>query len=155
MNGEFLIPRRRRRIRPYLDLTATIDVVFNLLIFFAVASTLVGARSGLPLRLPSAKTAQPVVERVVVTLQPGQPVQVDGRPVLTGSLGPALHTATNGDLDSQVIVMADRDVPYSQLVGALDEVRFAKYHRIALAANPKPSDGEAPAELDSRLQPRP
>jgi biopolymer transport protein ExbD len=149
MNREFIIPRRRRRIRPYLDLTAVIDVVFNLLIFFAVASTVVGARSGLPLRLPSAVTAQPVPERVVVTLQPGQPIQVDGREVASGKIGPALHTATDGDLDAQVVVLADRDVPYSQLVAALDEVRLADYHRIALAASPRPTDEEELPEVAS------
>jgi biopolymer transport protein ExbD len=155
MNGAFLIPRRQRRIRPYLDLTAVIDVVFNLLIFFAVASTVVGARSGLPLRLPAAKTAQPVPERVIVTLQPGQPAQVDGRPVPVEQIGPALDTVTGGDLDSQVVIVADRDVPYSQLVVALDEVRLAKYHRIALAANPKPAEGETAPEEALHSLPRP
>jgi len=134
MNEQFLVPRRRRRIRPYLDLTAMIDTVFNLLIFFAVASTFVGAQSGLPLRLPSAKTAQPVPRRVVLTLLPGQPVQVDGRSVPADEIGGAVSAATGGDRDSQIVVMADRDVPYSQLVGALDAVRLADYHRIALAA---------------------
>jgi biopolymer transport protein ExbD len=83
MSEAFILPRRRRRIRPYLDLTAMIDTVFNLLIFFAVASSFVGARAGIDLRLPSAK------------------------------------------------------VPYEELVAALDEVRLAKYHRIALAAKAK------------------
>jgi len=134
MNEQFLVPRRRRRIRPYLDLTAMIDTVFNLLIFFAVASTFVGAQSGLPLRLPSAKTAQPVPRRVVLTLLPGQPVRVDGKSVPAEEIGSAVSAATSGNRDSQIVVMADRDVPYSQLVGALDAVRLADYHRIALAA---------------------
>ncbi len=160
MSPAFLIPRRRRRIRPYLDLTAMIDAVFNLLIFFAVASTIVGAQSGLPLRLPSAKTAEPVPERVMLTLQPGQPVQVAGRPVPTDKIGPALDTATGGDLDSQIVVLADRDVPYSQLVAVLDQVRLAKYHRIALAASPRPAEEREEAEeerprMASYPRPRP
>jgi biopolymer transport protein ExbD len=35
-------------------------------------------------------------------------------------------------------VLADSRVPYEQLVTALDQVRLADYHRIALAAAPKP-----------------
>ena len=155
MNGEALIPRRRRRIRPYLDLTAVIDVVFNLLIFFAVASTVVGAQSGIPLRLPAAQTAQPVPQRVVVTLQPDQLVQVAGKAVPNDGIGPALDTATGGDLDAQVVVLADRDVPYSQLVSALDQVRLVDYHRIALAAVPVEAEEEGRPTAPLGTEPRP
>lgn len=137
MNQEFLLPRRRRRSRSYLDLTAMIDVVFNLLIFFAVASTLVGARSGLPVRLPSAETAQPVPQRVVLTLLPGQPTQIDGQPAATDQIGARLKQVTGADLQTQIVLMADEKVPYSQLVEVLDQVRLADFHRIALAASPK------------------
>lgn len=143
MNQDFVIPRRRRRVRPYLDLTAMIDVVFNLLIFFAVASTVVGARTALPLRLPSAETVQPVPDRVVVTLLPDQPALIDGKSVAAGGIGAALKEAAGIEADTQVVIVADEEVPYAQLVGVLDEVRLADYHRIALAASPKQGDGGA------------
>jgi len=133
----FVLPRRRRRARPYLDLTAMIDTVFNLLIFFAVATTFAGARTGLPMRLPSAKTAQPVPERVVVTLVLGQPAHVNGQAVRENQIGAAAVRAAQGDTNAQIVVVADERVPYSQLVGALDEVRGAGLHRIALAAAAK------------------
>ncbi len=139
MDQEFVLPRRRRRLRPYLDLTAMIDTVFNLLIFFAVASTFVGAAAGIDLRLPTAETARPVPERVVLTLVPGQPVQIDGAAVPSDQIGPTIDRATGGDREAQVVVMADSRVPYEQLVSALDQVRLAEYHRIALAAAPKPA----------------
>jgi biopolymer transport protein ExbD len=118
-------------------MTALIDTVFNLLIFFAVASTLVGARAGMEVRLPKAATTQPVKDRVVLTLLPGRPVQVNGTPVATEQIGSALNRLTGGDLDSQIVVMADEKVSYDELVTALDQVRLADYHRIALAASPK------------------
>jgi len=138
MEGEFLLPRRRRRLKPYLDLTAMIDTVFNLLIFFAVASTFVGAASGIDLRLPTAETAARVPERVVLTLLPGQPVQVDGVAVPADQIGAAVDRATGRDLEAQIVVMADSRVSYEELVSALDQVRLADYHRIALGAAPKP-----------------
>jgi len=139
MSQEFILPRRRRRVRPYLDLTALIDTVFNLLIFFAVASTLVGARAGLELRLPKAQTAQPVQERVVLALLPGRPVQVNGTAVAPDQIGVALGRLTGADRDCQIVVMADEKVPYRELVTVLDYVRLAEYHRIALAASPQAS----------------
>jgi biopolymer transport protein ExbD len=143
MNQAFVLPRRRRRLRPYLDLTAMIDTVFNLLIFFAVASSFAGARMGLPLRLPSAQSAQPVPERVVVTLRPGEPAHVNGQPVAAGEIGAALDRASGARSDAQVVVLADEKVAYAQLVAALDEVRLANYNRIALAAHKKPAPGAA------------
>jgi len=140
MDQGFVLPRRRKRIRPYLDLTAMIDTVFNLLIFFAVASTFVGATSGIDLRLPTAATVERVPERVVLTLLPGQPIQVDGEAVPPDAIGDEIDRITNRDLDAQIVVMADARVPYEQLVAALDEVRLADYHRIALAAAPKPTE---------------
>jgi biopolymer transport protein ExbD len=115
-------------------LTATIDTVFNLLIFFAVTTTFVGARTGLPMRLPAAHTAQPVPERVTVALMPGQPLQVNGQPVAATEVGRAVARAAGGNHDAQVVVMADARVPYAELVAALDQVRLADFHRIALAA---------------------
>ncbi len=141
MNQEFILPRRRRR-RPYLDLTAMIDTVFNLLIFFAVASTFVGARAGIDLRLPTAETAQPISERVVLSLMPGQPVQIDGAEVAADQIGSTLNRATNGDHDAQIVVLADSRVSYEQLVTALDQVRLAEYHKIALAAAKPPAARE-------------
>ncbi len=145
MTQEFVLPRRRRRVRPYLDLTAMIDTVFNLLIFFAVASTLVGKpNAGMNLRLPKAETAQPIESRVVLALQPGQPIRLNGSPVAADQIGPALTKITAGNLDSQIVVMADESVPYRDLVSALDQVRLASYHRIALAASPKPKPSAKP-----------
>ena len=137
MERGFLLPRRRRRLRPYLDLTAMIDTVFNLLIFFAVASTFVSATSGIGLRLPTAETAQPVPKRVVLTLLPGQPVQVDGAAVPAHQIGAAIDRATDRDLEAQIVVMADSAVSYEELISALDQVRLADYYRIALAATPE------------------
>jgi biopolymer transport protein ExbD len=148
MSVEFALPRRRRRIRPYLDLTAMIDTVFNLLIFFAVTTTFVGARTGLPLRLPTARTAQSVPERVVLKLLPGRAVQVNGQEVAAGQVGGAVRRAARGDLQSQVVVLADENVPYRQLVGVLDEVRLADFSRIALAA--APAKAPAPDRRDRR-----
>jgi biopolymer transport protein ExbD len=135
--GRSLLLPRRRRLQPYLDLTAMIDTVFNLLIFFAVTTTFVGARTALPMRLPAANTAQPVSERIVVTLLPGQPVQINDQVVVQQQIGAEAMRAADGDTDAQVVVVADEKVPYSQLVGALDELRSVGFHRIALAASPK------------------
>jgi len=138
MNKAFVLPRRRHRIRPYFDLTAMIDTVFNLLIFFAVLATFTGAtRHGLPLQLPRAKTAAPVSDRAVLALLPGRLPQVNGLEVTPDRIPEALGKVTGHNLEAQVVVMPDKRIPYSDLVAALDRVRGAGYHRIALATAPE------------------
>jgi biopolymer transport protein ExbD len=99
--------------------------------------TYVGARSAMPVHLPSAQTARPVNERVVLTLLPGRATQVNGNATVLNQLGAAIKQAAKGNLDTQVVVVADEKVPYAQLIAVLDSVRLAKFNRIALAANPK------------------
>ncbi len=137
MNKAFTLPRRRGRIRPYLDLTAMIDTVFNLLIFFAVISTFAGSgKHGITMDLPKANTSRPVIDRVVLALMPGQDPQINGREVPMNQIGAALDEVTGGKQDAQVVVMAAKMVPYATLVAALDQTRQAGYHRIALATAP-------------------
>jgi len=143
MSQTFALARPRRRLRPYLDLTAMIDTVFNLLIFFAVTTTFVGAPTGLPMRLPAARTAQPVPKRILLTLLPGEPVQVNGQAVATDQIGAEIERIAGGDREAQVVVVADENVAYRELVAALDEVRLADFHRIALAASPKAVEDRA------------
>ncbi len=137
MNKAFILPRRKSRIRPYLDFTAMIDTVFNLLIFFAVISTFAGnGQHGIAMDLPKAKTSAPVVDRVVLALQPGQSPQINGRPVAMAEIGKVLEEVTRGEVDTQIVVMAGKSVPYATLVAALDGARQAGYHRLALATAP-------------------
>src|SRR5690625_7920090 len=50
---------RRARPTPILDMTAMVDVVFNLLIFFMVSTTFITVSHALPVDLPQATTALP------------------------------------------------------------------------------------------------
>jgi len=145
MNKAFILPRRRKRLRPYLDLTAMIDTVFNLLIFFAVIATFSGsgARHGIAMDLPKASTASPVLDRVVLALLPNRPPQVNGREVKVAEIGPALEEVTRGEHEAQVVVMADKRVLYADLVAALDQARETGFHKLALATAP----GEKPTPL--------
>ncbi len=137
MNKAFVLPRRRQRTRPYFDMTAMIDTVFNLLIFFAVLATFTGAtRHGLPMQLPSAKSAAPVSDRAVLALLPGRPPQINGLEITADQIPDTFGKVTGHNLDAQVVVMPDKRVLYAELVAAMDRVRGAGYHRIALATLP-------------------
>ena len=134
MISESIIFSRRPRRPPRIDLTALVDGVFNLLIFFAVTASLGGAQAGLSLNLPEATTAQYLKGRVLVAISTGGATYVNAEKVPLTQVGAAVTRQSAGNLTTQVIVRPDRSVPYERVVAVMDEVRFAGYHNLALAA---------------------
>jgi biopolymer transport protein ExbD len=132
--SERLIRSSRARLRPRIDLTALVDGVFNLLIFFAVTSTMAGAQAGLALKLPQAATAQRLKGHVMVGIAADGAIYVDAARVDLAGVGAAVTRNSGGDTDAQVVVRPDRRVAYERIVGVMDQVRLAGYHNLALAA---------------------
>jgi biopolymer transport protein ExbD len=78
------IPARRRRGSLGFNLTAMIDVVFNLIVFFLVASHFSQAQSDIPVALPAATQAARGDEdpdRLTITVTSEGRWSVAGRPV--------------------------------------------------------------------------
>ena len=133
MNENIIFTRRPRR-QPRIDLTALVDGVFNLLIFFAVTSSIAGAQAGLSLTLPKATTAQSLTGHVIVGITAEGAVYVDAKQVPLDEVGAAVASRSAGDTEAQVVVRPDKSVPYDQVVAVMDEIRLAGYHNLALAA---------------------
>ena len=134
MISEAIIFTRRPRRQPRIDLTALVDGVFNLLIFFAVTASFAGRQAGLSIKLPEAATAQSLRGRVIVRISEDGTLRVDAQKVTLSEIGAAVTRQTSGDLEAQIVVRPDRSVSYERVVAAMDEVRLAGYHNLALAA---------------------
>lgn len=134
MISEPIVFSRRPRRAPRIDLTALVDGVFNLLIFFAVTASLSGAQAGLSLRLPRAATAQTLKGHVLVGISAAGVTYVNADKVPLGRIAAAVTRESAGDLNTQVIVRPDSAVPYARIVAVMDEIRLAGYHNLALAA---------------------
>jgi biopolymer transport protein ExbD len=132
--NENVIFTRRPRRPPRIDLTALVDGVFNLLIFFAVTTSFAGAQAGLVLKLPKAVTAQTLKGHVIVGITADGTIQVDTEKVSLDQIGPAVTRMSAGNLDTQIIVRPDKRVRYERVVAVMDEIRLAGYHNLALAA---------------------
>lgn len=123
-----------------INITPLIDIVFQLLIFFMVASSLVKPNQ-IELHLPTSTSgtkSQEQADALTVTYR-----LVEGEPRITlndrslESLE-ALHKAmprlqgVNGDAAQPVDVLIDRTVPYEEVIALLDTVRDAGYPRFSL-----------------------
>lgn len=111
-----------------------IDVVFFLLVFFMLFTTMRSTPVGLDVELPSAQTgvAQQNQQFEVSVSREGA-FYVEGKMVTGPELRSQLQTALRQNPDLFVIVKADRQVRYEYVVRALDEVRAVGGHKLGLA----------------------
>ena len=123
---------KRRRNSP--DITPLIDVMFFMLVFFMVFSTIKTEPMGVDVELPRAVTGSPQTSTSFEVLVDKSGVfYVSGRMVTGTELQQQLTERLRVNPDIFVIVKADRDVRYEHVVDALDHVRAVGGYRLGLA----------------------
>lgn len=117
---EFSRPSRRD-VR--IDISPLIDVVFLLLIFFAVSTTFLES-TGLDLELPSAdSSAAPESRDVTVWIGEAGNLRFDGRDLQLADLETELKAALQQAERKFVVIMADRNARLEQVVQVMDLAR--------------------------------
>lgn len=138
---------RGSRRRPTIDISPLIDVVFQLLLFYAVTTQFV-ADDRLRLALPEARTAEqgtadtPQPAEVVVTAT-GQTL-IGGRVVEEQDLARELRRLLDASRDRTITIRGDRGVNYGTVVRVLDLARQAGAKGINMAAVKPPEQRGSP-----------
>ena len=128
--------RFRRRLVPEtnLNLIPLIDVVFQLIVFFMVATTFI-ITPGISLVLPTSSTAEPVaMTRLVVTVVSRDEIYFNKERHDLQSFSLRLSEVTEEERAAikTVVLEGDRSVPYSLLVEVLDALRRNGFRGINL-----------------------
>ncbi|MGQ9615510.1 MAG: ExbD/TolR family protein [Spirochaetota bacterium] len=112
------------------DLTPLIDMVFLLLIFFLLTSFL--ARPSVPVTLPETETAEVHADSYisVVVRKDGQ-ILFNGDPVSEARLLRSLMRSYEMGEKREVVIMADREVPFGRVVEVMDVSKKAGTDRIS------------------------
>ncbi len=110
-------PLQRREAQYGCNMTPMIDIVFQLIIFFLVASHLARQETQVQLALPSAATgrrpAEEDVRRVVVNVLPEGRIQLGGQVVGPDRAAEIIaYESARADRDVEVRIRTDRRVPY-------------------------------------------
>ena len=138
----------RRPEEPEVSLTALIDVVFLLLIFFMVSTTF-QRETELGIELPEASaTAEPTrKDYLEVSVDAKGRYYVDGRPLVntqTETLVQALRErAEELGGDPPVVVTGDRNGPYQAIMAILDAAQRIGLSRVRFAAQLAPTESSA------------
>ncbi len=127
--------KRRNKVSAEFSMSSMTDIVFLLLIFFMLASTLV-TTSALDLILPSSKAQTVKRKDVTVNISPDLQFSVGNQIVAESQLEKEVLRQVSGIEDAVVILRADKSVPYEKVVKVMDLAYRNKLKMIA-ATDPR------------------
>lgn len=106
----------RNKITPEFNMSSMTDIVFLLLIFFMIASTLTKQLDTIEVKLPQAKGKTENRSAITVTINKNKRFYIDDRLVAKSSLQAQLLSILSTS-DSRVIVLrAEQNVPIEEVV---------------------------------------
>jgi len=117
------------------------DLVFLLLIFFMLTSTLV-APNAIKLLLPQSSSRTMAKQTVTVYINEKMDYYVGERAVSESQLQPEIMLALGGVADGTVVVRSDKSVPVQYVVNVIDAVNninneTRQNHKVLLATSAK------------------
>jgi biopolymer transport protein ExbD len=125
--------RRPSSLKVAIDIAPLVDVVFLLVIFFAVSTTFLES-SGLKLDLPtSSATVDRVAQELTVSLDADGRLEFDGELVERGALADLLRDALAERADKVVVLRADSTVDHGDVVALMDVIRGAGAEALTVA----------------------
>ena len=132
--------RPRIKEDPTIDLTALIDVVFLLLIFFMVSTTF-ERPAALKVDLPDASQVEApsdTADRLELVIQEDGAMWLNDRKLADGrvrTLKAAFQDAAGKRRDIPLILRADRDTPHHFVVTAMDVAAQLGFTKVSIATN--------------------
>lgn len=116
------------------------DMVFLLLIFFMLTSTLV-APNAIKLLLPSSQSKTMSKQSITVYINKARNIYVDERRVDPANLENVLYSSIRNEQEASVVLRADKTAPVQDIVVVIDAVnginsKHGTRHKVILATKP-------------------
>jgi len=120
--------------RAFVDITPMIDVVFNLLLFFIVATMLEG-RQGIKVNLPPAETAkkEAVSKLSEITINEQLEFYIGEKKIKVSNLYPHLVKESELSTDKTLLIRSDGTVPHKIVILVMDEATKAGFEKLSFA----------------------
>jgi biopolymer transport protein ExbD len=125
----------RNKINVSFSSVGMTDVVFNLLIFFMLTSTLVHP-TALKLLLPKGSAQTSAKPQTTVSITADQRYYVEQQPVSIIELEAVLKEKLGNNPDTYISLHADKNVPFESVVQVLN-IAQANNYKLIIATTPK------------------
>lgn len=112
----------------HLDFVPMADVLFNLLVFFLLATTIAQVERQMAVALPFASSSAPIshaAREIIVNVDATGTITVAGRTLSPDQLRELVAAAVTANPDQKVSVRGDRSTAYANIAAALDACKAA------------------------------
>lgn len=135
----------RNKINSGFSMASMSDLVFLLLIFFMLTSTLVSPNA-IKLLLPGSNSKTMAKQTLTVYINDKFEYFVNEIPADDLTLEPLISQGLTGQVDASVVLRADQTVPVQYVVNVIDAVntvneQFKTKHKVILATKPREAQG--------------
>ena len=133
--------KSRNKVEPTFSSSSMSDLVFLLLIFFMLTSTLV-APNAIKLMLPSSNSKTMAKQTVTVYVNEQYQYFVNETPSDEAQLTDLINASIGNDSQATVVLRSDKSVPVQYIVNVIDAVNdinnaTGNNHNVLLATAPK------------------
>lgn len=127
--------RGRNKVTPEFNMSSMTDIVFLLLIFFMIASTLV-TTNAIDILLPKASGKTENKKSVAVSIKKDLTYYIDQKRVGVSVLENELLTILSSQEKPTIVLRAEKSVPVENVVKVMDIANRNKF-KVILAVKPK------------------
>ncbi len=133
--------RSRNKVEPTFNSSSMSDLVFLLLIFFMLTSTLV-APNAIKLMLPSSSSKTMAKQTVTVYINEKFQYFIDEDQIEESQLTDLINAKIGNDTQATVVLRSDKTVPVQYVVNVIDAVNeinnaTGNNHKVILATSQK------------------
>lgn len=108
--------RGRNKVTPEFNMSSMTDIVFLLLIFFMIASTLAKQLDTIEVKLPQAKGKTENRQSIAITINENNRFFIDGKRVNKARVKEELVTLLSQKEDKVIVLRAQKTVPLEEVV---------------------------------------
>lgn len=126
---------RKRRLMNQINVVPYIDVTLVLLVIFMVTAPM--TNPGV-VDLPKVGQAlkQPQLPPVVLTVKLNNKIELDNKPMARDELLLAVHQALRQSPERSVVIAADKNVKYDDVISVMDLLKQNKVDKVGLLLAP-------------------
>jgi TolR protein len=126
--------RRERSVLSEINVTPFVDVMLVLLVISMVTAPLL--QQGIDVNLPKAKGKDlPTEERITLIINKNRTIYMNDNPVSLQQMRRKLDAIS--ELNPNVFLKADKDVPYGFVVQVMGEIKDAGIEKLGMITEPK------------------
>jgi len=126
--------RSRNKVTPNFNMSSMTDIVFLLLIFFMLTSTLVSPNA-LKLLLPSSKAKTLEKQTISISITKDIQFYINETPVSENTIEQELKLIINNEQEPAIILHTDKSVAIEHVVKVMD-IAYRNKYKIVLATTP-------------------